>query len=393
MKEFAKNINTSNYECFMWQLKTIKNEQMKQFWLLNSLTVILALFNTLNVTGQEEPDLGWYSNIDTAIAHKDKVEIFTVNSEYLPKEVYSFPNLWELIFKAGDSIPDDLYKIPSLRCITIRSKDIKKFPESICKIDSLECLMIYPDFTELPECIGRLKNLKKIWIFNDSITCLPASIFDLPKLESLFLRGYPENTCFSPEYIDSLKKRYPRAKIEFESMKMFNLDMEESSKHVYTSLEEALKNPNDVYQLHLQGWTKPFPKEIYRLKRLKVLDITSSYFTSLPEDFYKLDSLSCLIGEFCKLESLPDCIGKMKSLRSIVIVYSEIKHIPESIGNLTDLAEIRLGGCPISKLPASIYKLQKLESLDFYHQIKRHTFTRAQKEEIISKFPNCKVRF
>lgn len=113
---------------------------------------------------------------------------------------------------------------------------------------------------------------------------------------------------------------------------------------VFYSLQEALKNPDEVYKLNLsKKGLKEIPTDIGKLTKLQVLNIRKN-----------------------KIKSLPEEIGNLKNLQEIDMASNHITLIPSSIGNLTNLIIFRAGKNNISQLPPEFGKLEKLELLDLW---------------------------
>ena len=63
---------------------------------------------------------------------------------------------------------------------------------------------------------------------------------------------------------------------------------------IYTTLESALANPDDVYILKLPKIkAKEFPTEILQFKNLNVLDLSKNKLSELPDTLALLQQLLC----------------------------------------------------------------------------------------------------
>ena len=86
-------------------------------------------------------------------------------------------------------------------------------------------------------------------------------------------------------------------------------------KKTYTSLEEALKNPSQVYHLRLaHKKLTSLPATIARLVNLEELDLNNNKLTSLPPEVCTLTHLKELNVFRNKLTALPSEIGNLKEL-------------------------------------------------------------------------------
>jgi len=67
------------------------------------------------------------------------------------------------------------------------------------------------------------------------------------------------------------------------------LPAQQDTMKTYTSLESALKNPEQVYRLKLQKQElKDFPKEIFLMKNLRQLDLSKNKIKVIPEEIGQL---------------------------------------------------------------------------------------------------------
>jgi len=116
-----------------------------------------------------------------------------------------------------------------------------------------------------------------------------------------------------------------------------------ATKKIYTSLEDALKNPTDVYRLKLVGKPK---------------------CDSLPDKFFTLVNLQELTIRKCKLQLLNKRISQFKNLQYFNLDQNRLVKLPESLCNLSELKTLIISRNIISYLPDNIGKLTKLETID-----------------------------
>jgi len=121
----------------------------------------------------------------------------------------------------------------------------------------------------------------------------------------------------------------------------------------FTSIEEAVKNPEQVIKLELRKKKlKKFPPEILTFTNLQYLDISKN-----------------------DIEELPDEIGQLKNLQYFAMSKSNLQELPPQIGELTNLYYLELNNNDLTSLPREIGKLEKLKNLDLW-------------SNDIDKFPN-----
>lgn len=94
---------------------------------------------------------------------------------------------------------------------------------------------------------------------------------------------------------------------------------------VYTSLNKALKNKEDVKILHLTGQgLETFPKEILELHELQVLNLYNNNIKSLPPDIDRLQKLDRLEMFRNNLKELPHSMVNMTNLKRLNVGFNEL---------------------------------------------------------------------
>jgi Leucine-rich repeat (LRR) protein len=161
----------------------------------------------------------------------------------------------------------------------------------------------------------------------------------------------------------------------------------------YTSLDEALKNPEKVYRLDLSNqklqfsdsiWSqftnlqylsfkndhlKEIPEGVGFLKSLKVLDLSGNDFEVLPSTFGNLTNLEELFlndDKYLKLEKNIPVLSTLPNLKSLHIENDRLKSLPKDIYKLSHLESLYLNNNQFKQIPIEIEGLEKLEFIDFH---------------------------
>lgn len=124
------------------------------------------------------------------------------------------------------------------------------------------------------------------------------------------------------------------------NLPLFSQNKEIDSSMVFTSMEKALKNPEQVFHLDLSN------------KRLK----------DLPADLNKFTRLKSLNLSKNKLKSVGS-LSFLKGLEEIDLSKNKLKDFPEEVTVLYTLERLDIGGNDIDSIPPSITHLKKLEYL------------------------------
>ena len=137
-------------------------------------------------------------------------------------------------------------------------------------------------------------------------------------------------------------------------------------KTIYFELKGALKNPEQVVELHLRyKKIKVFPKEIFKMKNLRVLVLRSLYIKEIPSEIKKLQKLEKLVIRDCLVKTLPKELSLLSNLRILYLSSSHLESklifpIIIKLGNLEELQFVTT----MTKLPSNIKYFKKLKILD-----------------------------
>lgn len=135
----------------------------------------------------------------------------------------------------------------------------------------------------------------------------------------------------------------------------------------YTSLQEALKEPQNVYRLKLTKLDNrdSLPEELFSLTELRELTVKGCRLCIVNQNIDKLTKLESLNLDKNKLLRLPESIGNLQKLKFLCVSRNLIETFPNSISKMVNLTYIDAWDNPLYTLPESIKSLQKtLKTLD-----------------------------
>ncbi len=173
---------------------------------------------------------------------------------------------------------------------------------------------------EIPESIGKFKNLQVLYLSDNKITGLPESIGNLKRLSSFY-----------------------------------------ADKNELTSLPESIGNLSELhYSTFSNNKLTSLPESIGNLKNLEWLNFQRNQITSIPESIGNLSNLTSLDLSLNQLSgSIPSSIGNLSKLETLALYINNLTgSIPESLGNLKNAKEILLYSNPLSgTVPQSVIEL------------------------------------
>lgn len=136
---------------------------------------------------------------------------------------------------------------------------------------------------------------------------------------------------------------------------------------VYYSIEEALKEPNEVKTLRIQQNIDPniIGKSLIKFNNLEKLIITGNkLLDKIPEEINSLTNLTSIELSNNGFTELPDLVFKLNQLRYLDIRNNKIKLLSNKILELKNLKELNISNNQITQLPEELWQLKQLEHLN-----------------------------
>ena len=113
----------------------------------------------------------------------------------------------------------------------------------------------------------------------------------------------------------------------------------------YTSLKEALKNPEQVKVLSLENQNiERFPIEILKLKNLTHLGLAQNKLSSFPREIRQLKNLTWLNLRENKFTTLPKEVLQLNKLKTLYLGWNKISRLPKEIRQLKNLEKLNADG-------------------------------------------------
>lgn len=128
--------------------------------------------------------------------------------------------------------------------------------------------------------------------------------------------------------------------------------------------------PEDTYKLILSRMClTTFPKCLFKLTYVHMLDLSCNQITKLPDNFGCLASLMRLDLRSNKLQSLPQSFGRLSQLTYLNVSNNFLtsEGLPPSLGSLGNLKTLNLGLNKLDSLPPTFESLRSLEELKLFY--------------------------
>ncbi|MFS7889262.1 putative leucine-rich repeat domain superfamily [Helianthus anomalus] len=179
-------------------------------------------------------------------------------------------------------VPSSIGNLHKLVSLYIHGcSNLKSLPGSICSLQHLTTLNLpFSGIEELPEDLGQLECLEKLYLSGTKVKHLPGSICMLKHLKTLVL-----SHC-------ELLEKLPEDVGQLESLEILHLGN-------FPNLREI---PNNICELKCLrrlyfrrcGMLEKLPEELGNLKSLQLLDVWGSGITQLPQSIYSVKGLESI---------------------------------------------------------------------------------------------------
>lgn len=158
----------------------------------------------------------------------------------------------------------------------------------------------------------------------------------------------------------------------------------------FTSIEEAMKNPEQVIKLELRKKRlKKFPLEILKFINLQYLDLSKNDIGELPAEIGQLKNLQYLAISRSGLQEFPTQIGDLTNLYYLEANNNDLTSLPTEIGKLEKLKTFDLWSNDIDKFPTELRNLKSLKLFDLRVIMIRD----AEQALVQSLLPHTKIFF
>lgn len=157
---------------------------------------------------------------------------------------------------------------------------------------------------------------------------------------------------------------------------------------VFTRLDDALANPNEVEILNLtRQKLKLVPAEIFDLPKLRELYLDKNQIAEIPSEINRLTKLEKLSLQHNDFERFPDALLDVRTLEFLDLADNMIDTIPDEIYHLQKLHTLSIWDNPIAYYSPALSKLPQLKILDLLH----NTMSRETQSRLYNDLPNCKL--
>ncbi|MBM3170802.1 MAG: leucine-rich repeat domain-containing protein [Bacteroidetes bacterium] len=186
---------------------------------LSGILIWFNLFSDVFCQTSEFRDEPLYTDLKIALEHPERVKRLALNRKKIkriPKEVFTFPNLWELDLSKNKiaSLPPEISKLKKLRILNLERNNLEALPKELCDLQKLEVLNLRKNaLYQLPDCLTDLSQLNYFIVSSNPIFKLPKNINGMVQLIEFDARS----TDIHPDAIKSMQQALPASRILWDS--------------------------------------------------------------------------------------------------------------------------------------------------------------------------------
>ncbi|TRZ11080.1 hypothetical protein HGM15179_016026 [Zosterops borbonicus] len=189
--------------------------------------------------------------------------------------------------------------------LKISGRELLSVPTQVFGLDQLQVLEMSPEresclryrMEQLPQEIGRLRNLTCLYVDSNNLKEIPAEIGTLRCLERLTL-----------------------------------------SNNSLSSLPAEMGALQRLRSLHLANNSlTELPAPLCQLRSLTFLDVSDNKIVTIPSSIRHLEKLEMLLLLFNSLESLPEDVCLLRNLHTLWLGNNHLRSLPAAFGELVNL--------------------------------------------------------
>ncbi|XP_039164464.1 disease resistance protein RPV1 [Eucalyptus grandis] len=310
----------------------------------------------LNLTGcrslRRTPDLSAYKSLEILILEECE------NMEEIDSSIEDIKTLVSLNVSSCtrlEELPKGVGRMEELRELFINDTSIQEIPlsgDGLMKLETLRASCCNR-LEELPVGVGRMEKLRELLIDNTSVQEIPISGDGLMKLETLSASGCRR------------LKELPTEVGRMEELRELILD--------HTNIQEIPISGSGLMKLQILNVSscrriEELPAQVGHMKELRELLINDTAIREIPISSGGLMKLKTLRASYCEeLAQLPNSMGSLTLLHQLDLSHSGIEKLPEFMSSFNLLTQLNLSYLGIKELPESVGSLKWLTQLDLSH--------------------------
>ncbi|PWA49150.1 disease resistance protein (TIR-NBS-LRR class) family [Artemisia annua] len=231
----------------------------------------------------------------------------------------------------GENLPSSVGNIEKLISFGLCAcTDLKKISDIICSLQCIQKLTLQCNIPAFPEDLRQLECLEELCLYSTKIKHLLDSICMLKRLKSLTL-----NNGYRLEEPEGLLEKLPEDLGQLECLEKLYV----SSKKI-EYLPDSICMLKRLKSLNVTDCCRlgKLPEDIGQLESLETLALWATMIKHLPDSICMLKHLKFLNLSLCTLlEKLPEDLGRLECLKALDITHTGISHLPQSIFGLKRL--------------------------------------------------------
>ncbi len=270
-----------------------------------------------------------------------EISVEKVRPSSLIQQLEEAENIWQDVIEERP--------LNAIKQLDLSDKQLHALPEELGQLVNLERLYLEKNhLITLPQTIGKLKKLTDLVVNENDLDSLPSSIGQLAALD----------------FLDLSHNELSKLPASFGQLRLLNqLNIEHNQ---LDSLPPSIGNLTNLAELNVShNSLTGIPREFIQLRSLKSLSLGRNEIDSLPEAFGQFPALTELDLDSNQMVVLPKAFHQMQALEILHLSYNQLEKLPENFGQLKALRELYLNHNQLKSPPSSFGQLENLSSAYF----------------------------
>ena len=275
--------------------------------------------------------------------------------------------------------------LTSLTELDLSDNFLKTVPASLGNCTNLEILRLgnttrlLNKISDLPSTLSALDRLRILDITWGDLDEIPDCVAGMTSLEELIL-PWNRITTWPSEPLPS-------------TLKVINLNY-----NVIGSIPPWIGQLKELEELHLEAdfWVphdlkiENLPKEVYQLRKLRVLNLNEQYISKLDEGLGNLTELRRLELKNTFIKQLPRSFEKLNKLEYLNLRSSELRQLPAGIENFENLEYLDISLNRRMNMGIGVQQVEEIQSLKKL-DISYQKVSDSQLESLKTALPDCEI--
>lgn len=273
------------------------------------------------------------------------------------RKALAWPHMARGLFlssKGLQELPTTVGKLKNLKILWLWENGLSTLPDTLADLGNLTRLNLNENaFTDVPEVVTRLPQLEHLEIGENPLQSLTPELARVKTLKAISLSFNYHNPLFHP---------FPEVLTTIPSIETFEIVEAEGWAEALMTLDWGHCFPNlKRLQLAVCGLNR-VPEGLRICAKLEYIDLLGNKLNQVPDWFGELTELQTVGFNQCGLNELPDSISQLSKLKWLNLSGNQLKRVLD-LSAMTKMENLYLDDCPLEAFPKGVDQMGSLDYL------------------------------